>query len=47
MYLEPFRGLANHPIGAVRRWAARSMAQLEKMMSAAREQEDEQNAVWE
>jgi len=47
MYLEPFRGLANHPIGAVRRWAARTIAQLESAISAAREEEDEQHAAWE
>ena len=47
MYLEPFRGLANHPIGAVRRWAARTILQLERAMSAAREEEDEEHAAWE
>jgi hypothetical protein len=47
MYLEPFRELANHPIGAVRRWAARTIMQLERAMSAAREEEEEQDAVWE
>jgi len=47
MYLEPFHALATHPIGAVRRWAARTVTQLERMMSAARDEEDERNAVWE
>jgi hypothetical protein len=47
MYLEPFRGLANHPIGAVRRWAARTIVQLEGAISATREEEDEQRAAWE
>jgi Antitoxin component of bacterial toxin-antitoxin system, MqsA len=47
MYLEPFRSLATHATGAVRRWAARTITQLERMMSAAREEEDERNAVWE
>jgi len=47
MYLDPFRGFASHPIGAVRRWAARTIAQLESAMSAARDEEDEQRAAWE
>jgi DNA-binding transcriptional regulator YiaG len=47
MYLDPFRGLASHPIGAVRRWAARTIVQLESAMSAARDEEDEQRAAWE
>jgi hypothetical protein len=47
MYLEPFGELVNRPIGAVRRWAARTIAQLESAMSAARDEEEEQNAVWE
>lgn len=47
MYLEPFRGLANHPIGAVRRWAARTLTQLESAMAAARDEEDKQHAAWE
>jgi hypothetical protein len=47
MYLDPFRGLANHSIGAVRRWAARTMMQLESAMSSAREEEEEQRAAWE
>jgi hypothetical protein len=47
MYLEPFRGLANHPIGAVRRWAARTLTQLESAMAAARDEEDERHAAWE
>jgi DNA-binding XRE family transcriptional regulator len=47
MYLEPFRGLVNHPIGAVRRWAARTIAHLEAAISAVREEEDEQHAAWE
>jgi hypothetical protein len=47
MYLEPFRSLATHPIGAVRRWATRTIAHVERAMSAARDEEEERNAVWE
>jgi DNA-binding transcriptional regulator YiaG len=46
LYEEPLRSLFEHPIGALRRWAKITHAQMRKQVEAAKREDDEQDAHW-
>ncbi|HZP08827.1 hypothetical protein [Methyloceanibacter sp.] len=46
LYEEPLRGLENHPIGAVRRWAKKMSLQMRRAVDAARDEDEEQQVHW-
>ncbi len=46
LYESPLRGLENHPIGAVRRWAKKMLSGFARAIEEARDEDDEQQASW-
>lgn len=46
LYEAPLRSLENHPIGAVRRWSKTMLADMISAISAARTEDEEQQAHW-
>jgi hypothetical protein len=46
LYEQPLALLAEHPIGAVRRWAQLILAQMRKNFASAKMEDDEQSAHW-
>jgi len=46
LYEQPLRGLENHPIGAVRRWAKKMLSDLSRAIDAAHDEDEEQKANW-
>jgi DNA-binding transcriptional regulator YiaG len=46
LYKAPLKSLENHPKGPVRRWAKKMLASIELQISAARDDDDEQQAHW-
>jgi len=46
LYREPFGVLETHPIGAVRRWAKKMVANFQRQIDAARQEEEERKAKW-
>jgi hypothetical protein len=46
LYEPPLRGLDNHPIGAVRRWARKMLSSFSHAIEQARDEDDEQQASW-
>jgi hypothetical protein len=46
LYETPLRTLEAHPIGAVRRWAAKMLSGFRREIEAARTEEDEREAHW-
>jgi len=46
LYEQPLRSLADHPIGAVRRWAQITLASMRKQIESAKMEDDEQDAEW-
>jgi hypothetical protein len=46
LYDQSLRELENHPLGAVRRWAKKTRAQLGREIEAAQNEDDEQHASW-
>ena len=46
LYREPLRSLENHPVGAVRRWAKKELANIEQQIEAERNRDEEREARW-
>jgi hypothetical protein len=46
LYQAPLKSLENHPKGPVRRWAKKMLSSIELQISAARDDDDEQQAHW-
>lgn len=46
LYQAPLKSLENHPKGPVRRWAKKMLASIERNISEARDDDDEQQAHW-
>jgi hypothetical protein len=46
LYQAPLKSLENHPKGPVRRWAKKMLASIERHISEARDDDDEQQAHW-
>ena len=46
LYQAPLESLQNHPKGQVRRWAKKMLISIELQISAARDDDDEQQAHW-
>jgi hypothetical protein len=46
LYQAPLESLENHPKGPVRRWAKKMLTSIELQISAARDDDDEQQAHW-
>jgi len=47
LYKAPLRTLETHPIGAVRRWAKKTLSGLERQIEDARNEDEEDKAQWE
>jgi hypothetical protein len=46
LYRAPLESLENHPKGPVRRWAKKMLTSIELQISAARDDDNEQQAHW-
>lgn len=46
LYEAPLRSIEDHPIGTVRRWAARLIVHLQEEIAEARTEDEEESAAW-